>query len=37
MAKYDPVGTVYRKRKESVWPVIAVVVMIVIIIAAASG
>ncbi len=37
MAKYDPVGTVYRKPKESVWPAIAGVVMILIIIAAVGG
>lgn len=37
MAKYDHVGNVYRKRKESAWPAIAVVVMIIVIIAAVSG
>lgn len=37
MAKYEPKGIVWGKKKESVWPAIAVVVMIIIIIAAASG
>lgn len=37
MAKYDPVGTVYRKRKESAWPAIIAVVVIFVIIAAIGG
>lgn len=37
MAKYDPVGTVYRKRKEPVWPAVIAVVIFLIIIGAAIG
>lgn len=36
MAKYKPVGTVW-KRQESVWPAIIVVVIVLIIIGAAIG
>ena len=38
MAKYEPKGIVWGKKKESVWPaLIAVVVMLIIIGAVAGG
>lgn len=37
MAKYDPVGTVYKKRKESIWPaVLGGFVLVVILVAIGS-
>lgn len=37
MAKYDEVGRVYKKRKESAWPAIITVAVIIAIIAVANG
>lgn len=37
MAKWEPAGTVYRKKKESAWPAVIAVVIFLIIIGAAIG
>lgn len=37
MPKYDEVGRVYKKRKESAWPAIITVAVIILVIAAIGG